>query len=114
MAGLQAGQIDVWTSTAPACIKLVSTTGDPNFELADPFTDPIIEGKPITGYGATAFRTKDLDFRNAFNAELQKLKESGELLEIMGQFEGFGKATLPGDTTVMDICPDQYTGMDLE
>jgi hypothetical protein len=32
----------------------------------------------------------------------------------MGQFEGFGKATLPGDTTVMDICPDQYTGMDLE
>jgi polar amino acid transport system substrate-binding protein len=114
VAGLQAGQIDVWTSTAPACIKLVETTGDPNLELAEPFTDPIIEGKSVVGCGATAFRREDVDFRNAFNAELTALKESGELLEIISQFEGFGEATLPGDRTVSDMCPDAYTDFDLD
>jgi polar amino acid transport system substrate-binding protein len=114
MAALQAGQIDAWTGTAPTLMKLLETTGDPNFELADPFSQPIIDGASVAGFGAAAFRYEDIDFRNAFNAELQKLKESGELLELTGQFEGFSSQTLPGDTKTTDICPDVYTGMDLD
>lgn len=108
MAGLQAGQIDAWTGTRPTLIKLLQVTDDPNFELADPFEQPVIEGAPAINFGAAAFRFEDADFRNAFNAELRKLKESGELLDLIGQFEGFDEGALPGDTTAKDLCPDAY------
>jgi polar amino acid transport system substrate-binding protein len=72
--------------------------------MADPFTDPVIDGKPVTGYGAAAFRPEDQDFRDAFNAELQNLKDSGELVEIISQFEGFGPQNDPGDATADELC----------
>lgn len=112
MAGLQAGQIDVWTGTRPTLLKMLEVADDANFELADPFTAPIIDGAPAVNYGAAGFRTEDLDFRQAFNEELQKLKDSGELLEIIGQFEGFDEGALPGDTSAEDICPDAYAGIE--
>ena len=108
MAGLQAGQIDAWTGTRPTLLKLVEVTGDPNFELAEPFEQPIIDGEPAINYGAAGFRYEDEDFRNAFNQELQKLKDSGELLDLIGQFEGFDAGALPGDTHAEDICPNAY------
>jgi polar amino acid transport system substrate-binding protein len=114
MAALQAGQIDAWTGTAPTLVKLLETTDDPGFELAAPFTQPIIDGASVAGFGGAAFRYEDIDFRNAFNAELQSLKDEGLLVEIIGQFEGFGEETLPGDTTASDICPDAYSDLDLD
>lgn len=113
MAALQAGQIDAWTGTAPTLTKLLETTGDPNFELADPFTQPVIDGSTVAGFGAAGFRYEDLDFRNAFNAELQRLKDEGQLVDIIGQFEGFGEQTLPGDVRAQDLCPEAYEGMEL-
>jgi polar amino acid transport system substrate-binding protein len=104
MAGLQAGQIDVWTGTAPTLAKLLETTGDDGFELADPFTQPIIDGSTVAGFGGAGFRLEDADFRDAFNAELQALKDEGELVNIIGQFEGFGPETLPGDMTAAELC----------
>lgn len=105
-AGLQAGRIDVWTATGPACQVLLQNSGDTKFELADPFEPPIIDGQPIVNYGAVAFRFEDKDLRDAYNVELDKLKASGKLLEILSQFEGFGKHTLPGDVTSDDLCPN--------
>lgn len=113
MAALQAGQIDAWTGTAPTLTKLLETTGDPNFELADPFTQPIIDGSTVAGFGAAGFRYDDIDFRNAFNVELQNLKDEGMLVDIIGQFEGFGPQTLPGDVRAQDLCPDAYADMEL-
>lgn len=104
VAGLQAGQIDVWTGTAPTLISLVETTNDPGIELAEPFTDPVVEGESVVSYGGAAFRMADEDFRDAFNDELQKLKDSGELLDLIGQFEGFSELSLPGDVTAAELC----------
>lgn len=103
-AGLQAGQIDTWTGTAPTLQSLIDREADPNFELADPFTQPIIGGEPAVNYGAAAFRFEDQDFRDAFNAELQRLKDEDQLLDIIGQFEGFGPQALPGDVTADELC----------
>jgi polar amino acid transport system substrate-binding protein len=114
VAGLQAGQIDTYTATAIGLAQILGVTGDPNLELADPFTDPVIDGKPITGYSGTAFRKDDLDLRNAFSVELHKLEDSGQLLEIYLKFPGFGKHTLPGGASVLASCPDQYKGVALE
>ncbi|HNS50913.1 MAG TPA: ectoine/hydroxyectoine ABC transporter substrate-binding protein EhuB [Anaerolineae bacterium] len=114
IAGLQAGQIDAYTATAIGLAQILGVTEDPNLELADPFTDPVIDGKSITGYSGTAFRKEDIDLRNAFSAELRKLEESGKLLEIYLLFPGFGKHTLPGGVSVLESCPDQYKDLALE
>ena len=61
-----------------------------------------MDGESVEGYGATVFRSEDQAFIDAFNAELEKLKESGELLEIIEPF-GFTEKELPGDVTVEDV-----------
>jgi polar amino acid transport system substrate-binding protein len=111
VAGLQAGQIDAWTGTRPTLLKTLETTGDPNLELADPFEQPTVDGAAVTSYGGAAFRYDDLEFREAFNEELQNLKDSGQLLDLIGQFEGFDEASLPGDVKAEDICPDAYSDL---
>ncbi|MBS1253804.1 MAG: ABC transporter arginine-binding protein 1 [Anaerolineales bacterium] len=108
VAGLQAGQIDGFTGTSPTMRTLVETTGDPGLEVATGFQNPIIDGERIQAYGGAAFRLEDKDFREAFNAELTKLKDSGELLNIIGPFKGFGESELPGEMTAEEICPEQY------
>jgi len=108
MAGLQAGQIDAWTGTRPTLIKLLQVTDDANYELADPFDQPVIDGQEAINYGAAGFRYEDEDFRQAFNQGLRNLKESGELLDLIGQFEGFDEGALPGDTHAEDLCPESY------
>jgi|GEM_PF-164799 len=112
MAGLQAGQIDAWTGTRPTLLKLIEVTDDPNYELADPFEQPVIDGKATVNYGAAGFRSDDVEFRNAFNEGLQKLKDEGQLVELIGQFEGFDEGALPGDTRAVDLCPDAYADID--
>ncbi|BAE82527.1 ectoine/hydroxyectoine ABC transporter substrate-binding protein EhuB [Desulfitobacterium hafniense] len=102
LAALQAGRTDVITATGPSIQATLDTANDPNLERVMDFTQPVIDGESVRGYGATAFRHEDSDFREAFNAELQKLKESGELLKILESF-GFTEQELPGDTTVEDI-----------
>ena len=103
-AGMTAGQIDAWTGTAPTLQSMLDREDNPNFELATPFTQPVIDGQPTINYGAAAFRFEDQDFVDAFNAELANLQDEGMLLELIGQFEGFGPQALPGDVTSADLC----------
>lgn len=112
VAGLQAGQIDAWTGTRPTLLITLGTTDDPNLELADPFEQPTVDGEAVISYGGAAFRYDDMAFREAFNEELQNLKDSGELLNLIGQFEGFDEGSLPGDVTAEDICPDAYSDLE--
>ena len=111
VAGLQAGQIGAWTGTRPTLLITLQTTDDPNLELADPFDQPTVDGEPVTSYGGAAFRYDDMELREAFNEELQNLKDSGQLLELVGQFEGFDEGSLPGEVTAEDICPDAYSDL---
>ena len=78
VAGMQAGQIDAFTATAIGLAQTLGVTEDPNLELALPFTDPVIDGKPITGYSGTAFRMEDLDLR----LSLIHISEPTRLLSI--------------------------------
>ena len=103
IAGLQSNRIDAFTATGPALSDLLAKANDANLELADPFSDPVIDGQSVRGYGGAAFRLEDTDFRDAFNAELQALKDSGELADIIGEF-GFGEQSLPGDMTSAELC----------
>ncbi len=77
--------------------------GTRNIEVVTDFTQPIIDGQDVRGYGAAAFRAEDGELRDAFNTELTKLKESGELLALL-QENGFSEQELPGDLTMAELC----------
>jgi polar amino acid transport system substrate-binding protein len=63
----------------------------------------VIDGESVRGCGAVGFRLEDTELRDAFNEELQKLKDSGELLNIIREF-GYTEQELPGDITTEDLC----------
>ena len=98
LAALQADRIDAITMTSAALQSLLTTKKDPNIERVEDFIIAEVNGKRQQAFGSAAFRHEDNDFREAYNRELEKLKESGRLLEIFEQF-GFTKHELPGDVT---------------
>jgi polar amino acid transport system substrate-binding protein len=78
---------------------------DSGLEYADPFEDPLdAEGNPVRSFTSIGFRPEDDDLREAFNAGLAELLESGELASIVEPF-GFTAADLPApDETAESIC----------
>lgn len=100
---LQSGRAQAITMTGPALQSMLESASDDQIERVKDFKQPVIDGKSVRGYGATAFRMEDKAFRDAFNAELKKLKESGELLKILQKF-GFTEEELPGDMKAEALC----------
>ncbi|WP_274650619.1 ectoine/hydroxyectoine ABC transporter substrate-binding protein EhuB [Paenibacillus humicola] len=103
LSALQSGRADAMTMTGPALQSRLDTAGDANLERVQNFEQPTVDGKSVRGYGATAFRQDDTAFQQAFNAELDKMKQSGELLDILKKF-GFTEQELPGDATSAQLC----------
>src|SRR5690606_13086399 len=106
LSGVQAGRADAYAATAMTINDLMKKSEASDLEKADPFTDPVIDGKSVRGYGAFAFRKDDQDFVDAFNAELAKFIGTEEHAKIVEPF-GFTKAELPGDVTAAKLCADQ-------
>jgi polar amino acid transport system substrate-binding protein len=74
-------------------------------ELTTPFV-PVVDGNEELGCGAAVFRKADTDLVNAFNTELKKLKDSGELTRLIEPF-GFGPETLPpAEMTTAKLCAE--------
>ncbi|RXZ84341.1 ectoine/hydroxyectoine ABC transporter substrate-binding protein EhuB [Paenibacillaceae bacterium] len=105
ISALQAGRVDAITMTGPALQSRLDTANDANLERVADFEQPVIDGESVFGYGASAFRQQDTAFRDAFNTELQKLKDAGELLTLMEPF-GFTEEELPGDMTAEALCSE--------
>jgi len=103
LSALQSDRVDLITMTGPSLQSVLDTANDANIERVMDFEQPVIDGESVRGYGATAFRIEDEEFRQAFNKELEKMKESGELLEIIKPF-GFTEQELPGDATTDNLC----------
>jgi len=102
LAALQSGRVDAITATGPSLQATLDSSEDDKIERVTDFTQPVIDGESVIGYGATAFRKSDQDFVDAFNKELKKLGESGKLLEIIEPF-GFTENELPGDITIKNL-----------
>lgn len=106
ISALQSGRADAMTMTGPALQSRLDEAGDSNLERVMDFEQPMVDGESVRGYGASAFRDEDTELRDAFNAELAKMKENGELLQILQQF-GFTEQELPGDVTAAQLCSPQ-------
>lgn len=103
VAALNSGAVDAVTMTGPALQAFLDSGQASGIERVADFKQPVVDSKEVWGYGATAFRIGDEALRDAFNEELQKLKDSGRLLEIISEF-GFTEAELPGDVTAAELC----------
>ncbi|MFF9211064.1 MULTISPECIES: ectoine/hydroxyectoine ABC transporter substrate-binding protein EhuB [unclassified Streptomyces] len=102
VAGLnavEAGRVDVFAGTALTTREVVKKSA--KAEATKPFA-PLVKGKPHVDGGAFAFRPTETGLRDAFNAELHKLKKSGELLRILRPF-GFTQAEMT-DLTAKELC----------
>lgn len=103
ISALQADRVQAITMTGPSLQAMLDSASDESIERVTDFEQPVIDGESVRGYGATAFRKADTEFQQAYNTELQKMKESGELLDILQQF-GFTEEELPGDMTAAALC----------
>jgi polar amino acid transport system substrate-binding protein len=105
IAGLQAGRVDAVTMSAPSLQDVLQKAGDSNLQMVDGFVDPVDkDGKATRGFGAAWFRLEDTDLRDAYNAELAKIIESGKLLELMAPY-GFTKDQVPSvEVTAAKLC----------
>ena len=103
LLSLEQGRLGAFGLTSITLNDVLKNNPDAKVELTEPFT-PVIKGEEKLGCGAAVFRQSDNDLREAFNGELAKLRESGELLTIIEPF-GFGEETLPAeDVTTERLC----------
>jgi polar amino acid transport system substrate-binding protein len=104
VAGLDAvsqGRVDAFAGTNITVKTAVE--GSARAEATEAF-QPVVDGEPAYGAGGFAFRLSEKNFRDAFNAELLKLKENDYkgLLEIVQPF-GFGPDEMT-DLTAKELC----------
>jgi polar amino acid transport system substrate-binding protein len=103
LLSLEQGRLGAFGLTSITLKNLLSKNPNAKVELTKPFT-PVVKGKEQLGCGGAVFRKSDNDLREAFNRELAKLKQSGELLKIIQPF-GFGpETTPPKDVTTARLC----------
>ncbi|MTE19192.1 ectoine/hydroxyectoine ABC transporter substrate-binding protein EhuB [Streptomyces sp. TRM43335] len=99
LAAVEQGRVDVFAGTSLTVRQVVE--GSNRAEATEPF-QPVVDGEPAVGAGGFAFRPTSTDLRDAFNRELRKLKQSGELLEIVKPF-GFTEDEMT-DLTAKELC----------
>ncbi|MBY3298783.1 ectoine/hydroxyectoine ABC transporter substrate-binding protein EhuB [Rhizobium laguerreae] len=85
---LQDGRIDVYSLPVLSIHDLMAKANDPNLETVAP-----VVNAPVYCDGA-AFRKQDVALRDAFDAELKKLKESGEFAKIIEPYGFSAKAAM--------------------
>ncbi|MBA3699085.1 MAG: ectoine/hydroxyectoine ABC transporter substrate-binding protein EhuB [Planctomycetes bacterium] len=102
VAGLRAGRCDALALTSLTIRDLLQRGADQVLESATPFTDPVIDGRPVRGHGAFALRTADVALREAFNRELRAFLGTPEHAALVQPF-GFGPEHLPKGITVEQV-----------
>jgi polar amino acid transport system substrate-binding protein len=106
---LRAGHIDAYAGTALTTRSLLDKTQANDLELAEPFSQPVIDGVETFGYGAFAFRKRDRALRDAFDAELDRYLGSAEHLARVRPF-GFTARELPGAVRTEALCARRGSG----
>lgn len=105
--GVAAGRVSAYAGTALTVNDLLSKTSAP-LERAQPFTDLVIDGEVIKGYGAFGFRKSDASLHDAFNQVLRGTVGTDKHLELVAPF-GFTREMMPGGVTAAELCEREAT-----
>ena len=103
VAAVQSGRIDAYGGTALTVQDMLNKVAAGKVERADPFTDPVIEGETVSGYGAFGMRKADQALLAAFNRELKAYIGAPRHLAAVRPF-GFTESELPGGVTAAELC----------
>ncbi|MFE1576911.1 ectoine/hydroxyectoine ABC transporter substrate-binding protein EhuB [Streptomyces fradiae] len=102
VAGLNAvesGRVDAFAATALTARQVVRGSG--RTQATEAFA-AVVDGRRRVDGGGFAFRRTDTDLRDAFNAEIHRMKKSGELFRIMSRF-GFTRDEMT-TLTAEELC----------
>ncbi|GAA2255939.1 ectoine/hydroxyectoine ABC transporter substrate-binding protein EhuB [Streptomyces ruber] len=102
VAGLNAvetGRADVFAGTALTVREVVKKSS--KAEATEAFAT-VVDGEEQVDGGGFAFRPTETKLRDAFNAELRKMKDSGEVYRILRPF-GFTEDEMT-DLTAKELC----------
>ncbi len=102
VAGVRAGRVSAYAGTA-LTVQTLLAKRPAGVEQALPFTDPAINGRPVRGYGAFAFRRDDGFLLTEFNRHLAGFIGTPEHRELVTPF-GFTERELPGDVRTAGLC----------
>lgn len=102
-AGVGAGRVDCYAGTSLTVQDLLDKDSAGTVERASPFTDPVIDGASVRGYGAFGFRPGDSELVDAFNSGLKKFLGTPEHLELVRPF-GFTEKESADGMTAASLC----------
>lgn len=80
-SAVESGRAHVTTGTEMTIKMALESSNQDQLHFVNDFEQPTIEGVP--SYGAAAFRQDNEALKDAYNAELKKMKESGEIATII-------------------------------
>lgn len=100
-SAVQSGRAQATTGTEMTVKMALESSDQSALEFVEDFEQPDIKGVP--SFGAAAFAQDSDELREAYNAELKKLKENGEILDLITP-SGFGEGNLvPNDLTTEQV-----------
>lgn len=101
LEALRQGEVDAVALSSLSIRALVAAAGDPAIEATEQFF-PVVDGEPVKGYGAFAFRLEDQELAAAFNRHLADVLGSDEHRAAVEEY-GFAPDMLP-DRTAEELC----------
>lgn len=102
---VKTGRADAYAATELTVAELVKSTGDAGVEQAKPFTDPVINGKPVRSYGGFDFRLGDQNLYNAFNNALIAFKKTDAYAQILSKYGLSAESIQAARTkTMAELC----------
>jgi polar amino acid transport system substrate-binding protein len=101
LEGIEAGRMDCFAGTSLTLRALLATGHHPKVEITEPFI-PVIHGKKQYGAGGYGFRPGETRLVAAFDAELHRMRSSGELMRLIRPF-GFTR-TEATTLTAKELC----------
>jgi polar amino acid transport system substrate-binding protein len=103
-AAVKAGQIDGYATVAMDVQTQLREMKDPGLERADPFEQPVVNGKPRYGITSFAVRLEDKDLLDEINKHLLAFRGTPEYLAILEKY-GLTEADLPPEgMTTAKVC----------
>ncbi|WP_097462306.1 ectoine/hydroxyectoine ABC transporter substrate-binding protein EhuB [Mangrovitalea sediminis] len=97
------GRAAAYAATGLTASNLASKSD--KVQVAEPFTDPVIDGKEVRSWGGFTFNKSSTAFRNAFDKKLVAFKKTAAWKKILSEY-GFPQADIEGSfkKTTKQLC----------
>jgi polar amino acid transport system substrate-binding protein len=96
-AAILSGRADAYAAVEETAASLAK--GNSALELAQPFKDPVVNGKSGRGYGGFTFQSADTDLVAAFNKGLAAFKQTKEYRDILHSY-GVGDQSIDASLAI--------------